>query len=164
MVKLSILIPIKVTIVCSILLFSQAVIGKEKGSALESKQPLENGGQLENTQPGFANFDEVSGLIIDRTITRFGKDFYFFFSQKINDKYDNLRENLTIKERPTALSGSIISIFHSRKLIFRTALSPGRKESEEKAEQALQIVSDYITRWEIERLLMDTFDMDYDEF
>ena len=131
---------------------------------LEHNAPLENGGPLENKQPTFNNFDEVSGLIIDRTITRLGEDFYFFFSQKLNDKYDNLEENLMVKERPTALSGSIISVFHSGKLIYRTALSPGRRQAQEKADEAIIAVSSYITRWQIERLFMDTFDLDYDEF
>ncbi|GAL29904.1 hypothetical protein JCM19239_6394 [Vibrio variabilis] len=31
-------------------------------------------------------------------------------------------------EIPTALSGSIIEVEHSRKVIFRTALSPGRSK------------------------------------
>lgn len=130
---------------------------------IEDNKPIENGPSLEGNTTQFADFTEVGGLIIDRTMTRFGEDFYSNFSQLLNDRYENLDENLTVSERPTALSGSIISILHRNKLIYRTALSPGRREAQEKAEQALRAVNAHIIRWETERLFQDTFDLEYDE-
>lgn len=112
----------------------------------------------------FEDFSEVSGLIVDRTITRLGEDFYFFFSQKLNDRYPNFEENLTVVEIPTALSGSIIEVKHSRKVIFRTALSPGRRQAQDRAGDALRVVGNYMVRWEAQRLLQDTYDLDHDEF
>lgn len=131
---------------------------------LEHDKPLENGNKLEDKKNDFKNFDEVSGLIVDRTMTRLGEDFYFFFSQKLNDRYDNLKENFEIRERPTALSGSIVGVFHSGKPIYRAALSPGRRQAQEKADEAVSAVSEYIVKWEAERLFQDTFDLDHDEF
>lgn len=133
-------------------------------SRLEQDTPLENREALEEKKTGFQNFDEVTGLIVDRTITRLGEDFYFFFSQKLNERYGNLQENLEVRERPTALSGSIIGVFHSGKAVYRTALSPGRRQAQEKADEAVNAVSDYIIRWQAERLFKDTFDLEHDEF
>lgn len=135
---------------------------------LENGAPLENGkkleGQGDKLKVPFNNFNEVSGVIVDRTITRLGENFYFFFSQQLNDRYPDLNENLTVKEIPTALSGSIIEVYHSRNVIYRTALSPGRRQAKERASDALQIVGNYIIRWQAERLYMDTFDLEHDEF
>ncbi|USD63914.1 curli production assembly/transport protein CsgE [Vibrio sp. SCSIO 43140] len=107
---------------------------------------------------------EIRGVIVDRTMTRLGDDFYSFFAQELNDLYPDLKENLTVKEIPTALSGSIIEVSHTRKTIYRTALSPGRRQAEERAQQAVRTVDNYIIRWEAERALQDTFDLEHDEF
>lgn len=147
-------------------LVSNVAWGKSVTTQLDNKseQPLENNHKLEDKKPTFYNYDEVSGLIVDRTITRLGEDFYFFFSQTVNDRLDNMTENLEVRERPTALSGSIIGVYHSGKPIYRTALSPGRRQAKEKAEEAFNAVQNYIVRWQIDRLFSDTFDLDHDEF
>ncbi len=109
------------------------------------------------------NGGEISGLIIDRTMTRLGEDFYSSFSQLLNDKHEGFNENLTVTERPTAFSGSIIGIEHLGQVIYRTALSPGRRQANEKAQEAVRVIGSYIIRWEAERLFKDTFDLDVDE-
>jgi len=128
----------------------------------ENNKHLENGAPLE-TQESIDDLNEISGVVIDRTMTRLGANFYSIFSQKLNDKYDDLTENLTVKEKPTALSGSIITIYHRRKPIYRTALSPGRQQAEDKADEAVRIVGSYVVRWRLERYIQDRFDVDYDE-
>ena len=152
----------------TIALLSCVVNAGEKSHGLENGAPLENGKKLEdstnNLKEQFNDFSEVNGIIVDRTITRLGDDFYFFFSQSLNESYPDLQENLTVKERPTALSGSIIEVQHSRKTIFRTALSPGRRQAKERAADATRVVGNYIIRWQAERLFQDTYDLDHDEF
>jgi len=141
-------------------LFSFSVVAGQKfdnGPALEDNSKLEDKNQL-NT-----DLNEVSGLIIDRTMTRLGANFYAAFSQMVNDRHEELKENITVKERPTALSGSIITIFHLGKPIYKTALSPARKQASERAEQAMRVVSSYISSWEVQRLFQDRFDLDGDE-
>ncbi len=156
----------KATAALILTMISHHVIAESPTSAnpLEQDVPLENRAALEEKKSGFQNFDEVTGLIVDRTITRLGEDFYFFFSQKLNERYGNLKENLEVRERPTALSGSIIGVFHSGKAVYRTALSPGRRQAQQKADEAVNAVSDYIIRWQAERLFKDTFDLEHDEF
>lgn len=130
--------------------------------AQEDQQPLENGQPLEQNGT-LDDLREISGAVIDQTMTRLGEDFYSLFAQQLSDEFDDLEENLTVKERPTALSGSIISVLHRRKAIYRTALSPGRDQVEAKVDEAIKVVRSYVTRWRIERYLQDTFDVDYDE-
>ena len=152
----------------TITFLSFVVHAGDESHGLENGAPLENGKKLEGStnslKEKFNDFSEVDGIIVDRTITRLGEDFYFFFSQSLNDSYPDLKENLTVKERPTALSGSIIEVQHSRKPIFRTALSPGRRQAKERAADATGVVGNYIIRWQAERLFQDTYDLDHDEF
>ncbi len=145
--------------------FSIYVYGSENksfdnGKPLEDKSALEDKSKRDLT----LNFNEIDGVVVDRTITRLGGDFFFFFSQILNDKFPELKENLTVTEKPTALSGSIIQVLHSRKVIYRTALSPGRKLAKERASDATDQVGNYIIRWQAERLFQDTFDLERDEF
>lgn len=118
-----------------------------------------------DTHPnGFTNYDEISGVIVDRTVTKLGDQFYTLFSQQVNEQFPDLKENFTVKEIPTALSGSIIEVYHARRAIYRTALSPGRRQAKERAQEATRVINNYVVRWQAERLLQDTFDLDHDEF
>lgn len=106
---------------------------------------------------------EIDGLIIDRTLTRLGRDFYIAFSMKVNSELNDIDVNLTVKERPTALSGSIVGVYHFDRVIYRSALSPGQRQAAEKAEQALEAVQQYIVKWQIEKFYKDTFDLEHSE-
>ncbi|KOO15559.1 curli production assembly protein CsgE [Vibrio xuii] len=125
---------------------------------------IETDEKIEEKRDSHLLENEVDGLLIDRTMTRLGDDFYFFFTQLMNERHGSLKENLTVKERPTALSGSIISIFHREKLIYRTALSPGRQHAEDKAKEALTAVTSHLLRWKTQLSYQDTFDLAQDEF
>ncbi|MEJ2766061.1 CsgE family curli-type amyloid fiber assembly protein [Photobacterium sp. MCCC 1A19761] len=146
-----------IELILPVLLISAVpVAAQDDQPPLENGQPLEQNGTLDDLK-------EISGAVIDQTMTRLGEEFYSRFAQKLSDEFDDLEENLTIKERPTALSGSIISILHRRKAIYRTALSPGRDQIEAKVDEAIKVVRSYVARWRVERYLQDTFDVDYDE-
>lgn len=125
---------------------------------LETKEPLEN-----NKVDESKDLVEIDGLIIDRTLTRLGRDFYIAFSMKVNSELDDIDVNLTVKERPTALSGSIVGVYHFDRAIYRSALSPGQRQADEKAEQALEAVQQYIVKWQIEKLFKDTSDLEHSE-
>lgn len=125
---------------------------------LEPQEPLESKKVDESK-----DLVEIDGLIIDRTLTRLGRDFYIAFSMKVNSELDGIDVNLTVKERPTALSGSIVGVYHFNRVIYRSALSPGQKQADEKAEQALEAVQQYIVKWQIEKFYKDTFDLEHSE-
>ncbi|WP_223159342.1 curli production assembly/transport protein CsgE [Vibrio sp. Y2-5] len=126
-----------------------------------AQAPIEDTQQLEDVQHD--SLDEVNGLILDRTMTRIGSMFYSEFAQQLNESEENLEENLTITEKTTAKFGTIMTIWHSQKVVFRTSLSPKMKESKEQAAKAVRIVQDYLTKWRIQRMYSDTFDLAHDE-
>ncbi|MCF7362150.1 curli production assembly/transport component CsgE [Vibrio diazotrophicus] len=125
------------------------------------QSPIEDSQQLEDGEHD--SLDEVNGLIIDRTMTRIGNMFYSEFAQQLNESEENLKENLTITEKTTAKFGTIMTIWHSQKVVFRTSLSPKMKESKEQAAKAVRTVQDYLTKWRIQRMYSDTFDLAHDE-
>lgn len=125
------------------------------------QSPIEDSQQLEDGVHD--SLDEVNGLIIDRTMTRIGSMFYSEFAQQLNESEENLKENLTITEKTTAKFGTIMTIWHSQKVVFRTSLSPKMKESKEQAAKAVRTVQDYLTKWRIQRMYSDTFDLAHDE-
>ncbi|WP_258005508.1 curli production assembly/transport protein CsgE [Vibrio diazotrophicus] len=125
------------------------------------QSPIEDSQQLEDG--AHDSLDEVNGLIIDRTMTRIGSMFYSEFAQQLNESEENLEENLTITEKTTAKFGTIMTIWHSQKVVFRTSLSPKMKESKEQAANAVRTVQDYLTKWRIQRMYSDTFDLAHDE-
>lgn len=125
--------------------------------AIDDKTPLEESHSDDDS------LFEIEGLLIDRTLTRLGKDFYFMFAMKMNNEHGDLEVNLTIKEVPTALSGSIITIYHFNRIIYKTALSPGRYQAEQRAEEAVHVTRNYIVKWKIEKQFQDTFDLERSE-
>lgn len=90
------------------------VVAAEADVPLESVQPEQESDRL-----------DVDSLILDRTFIRFGQGFYNEFTRLRSDENPDARENLAIHERPTARWGTLIWITHNRKMIFKTALSPG---------------------------------------
>ncbi|MFT5807741.1 MAG: curli production assembly/transport component CsgE [Moritella dasanensis] len=125
--------------------------------AIDDKTPLEE------SESDDDSLVEIEGLLIDRTLTRLGKDFYFTFAMKMNNEYGDLEVNLTISEVPTALSGSIITIHHFDRVIYKTALSPGRYQAEQRAEEAMYATRNYIIKWKTEKQFQDTFDLERSE-
>lgn len=125
------------------------------------QSPIEDSQQLEDG--AHDSLDEVNGLIIDRTMTRIGSMFYSEFAQQLNESEETLEENLTITEKTTAKFGTIMTIWHSQQVVFRTSLSPKMKESKEQAAKAVRTVQDYLTKWRIQRMYSDTFDLAHDE-
>lgn len=92
--------------------------------------------QTENTNTN--NFDgiEVSGLIIDETISKLGKDFYDLVYSKWDSNSLQGNQSIFISEKPQPSFGSQISISIDDNLIFQQNIRPN--------EEALQELSDYV--------------------
>lgn len=105
---------------------------------------------------------EISGLVINHTITRTGNDFYRKFSERINDAGD-LKNNLVIKERPSARWGILIWVELENSTVYREFLSPSATSQDEIAYRAADGVLNEISRRQVETLFADHIDMDKDE-
>ena len=82
---------------------------------------------------------ELQGLVIDKTLTPPGRQFYREFARMWWELNQELTGNLIIVERPSALRGSQISILLDRRVIWITSLSPAKKTIKKKSIQALGI-------------------------
>ncbi len=95
--------------------------------------------------------DPLTGLIINRTITVLGWDFYKGFSDIWQSMYPDSESNLTIVERPTAQFGSEIWVNYLDRPVFHTFLSPARSEVREVTKEAVAAAHDNIAQIDIER-------------
>lgn len=86
--------------------------------------------------------DLGEGLILNRSMTRFGHRFYREFVIDYQDIGGMVSHGgLTIIEKATARSGSVITITHNRKVIFKTVISPANNNIDEQAEIAARKVA-----------------------
>ncbi len=83
---------------------------------------------------------ELTGVMVDRTITMAGKTFYRAFSQRAMDNLIIGNTTITIKERPDARWGSQVWVMEGNRMYFRTQLSPRINEADRAAEEAVETV------------------------
>jgi curli production assembly/transport component CsgE len=105
---------------------------------------------------------ELSGLIIDNTITRFGHDFHRYLSFQLQDA-TALEGDLVVRERPSARWGSLVWVEYGQLTVYRRFLQPNVAEIEDIATQAAQLILEEVNRSKLQNLLQDTFDMDRGE-
>ena len=91
---------------------------------------------------------EVTGLIIDETISKLGKDFY----DLVYNKWDNntLQGNLSIfiNEKPQPSFGSQISISIDDNLIFQQNIRPNEEALEELSDYVVAVFTEYFQNYE----------------
>lgn len=121
----------------SLLLSSVTVVNAEalREVEIKAKQALE-AQSISDAVPRHET-DMVDGLILNRAMTRFGHRFYREFVaayRDINGETDHA--GLTIEEKATARSGSIITIYNNRRKVFITAVSPASRNIDEQAAAA----------------------------
>lgn len=107
--------------------------------------------------------EEITGVIIDRTITFIGADFYRYFSDYWRISFPEDPSVLTIFERPSARWGSLIWVEYRSQKLSQLFISPGRNNKKKSAEQLANLVNKKLTQIRLTEMLSDTFDMDRDE-
>ncbi len=117
----------------------------------------ENGTIVEN-----APLEEVLGLILDRSITNVGHDFYRYFSDYWRLNYTDNEDVLIVYERPSARWGSLIWVEYRSRQLAKMFVSPSNK-TKELAEQVADQVRQELTRIKFAEQFQDTFDVDKDE-
>ncbi|RUO33618.1 curli production assembly/transport protein CsgE [Aliidiomarina soli] len=87
---------------------------------------------------------ELSGLVLDRTITRFGKDFFFYYTSYWRDIPDTEGLTVVIHEQVYPQAGTRLWVEIEQETIFQTYF--GRRHSDVKkvAEQAILISLDRV--------------------
>tara|TARA_R110000796_G_scaffold203435_1_gene319723 strand:+ start:1608 stop:2129 length:522 start_codon:yes stop_codon:yes gene_type:complete len=106
---------------------------------------------------------ELTGVMVDRTITMAGKTFYRAFSQRAMDNLIIGNATITIKERPDARWGSQIWVMEGNRMYFRTQLSPRINEADRAAGEAVQTVEEALIRQQLASALNSDKDLGKEE-
>lgn len=112
--------------------------------------------QKNKLDSGEINQDPLRGLVINRTITTLGWDFYKSFSGVWQALHPNSQFTLTVTERPTAQFGSEIWVTYHNTTLYHTFLSPARSRVNDTAKKAAQIVYQGLGRIEREQKVLGT--------
>lgn len=96
--------------------------------------------------------EPLSGVVVNRTVTVLGKDFYRYFSNYWRVNPESARYSISIHERPTARFGSEIWVLYRQQRMFHIFLPPARQATRDISEIAVEHVLENIQRRELERL------------
>lgn len=106
---------------------------------------------------------ELTGIMVDRTITMAGKTFYRAFSQRAMDNLVIGNATITINERPDARWGSQVWVMEGNRMYFRTQLSPRINEADRTAGEAVQTVEQALLRQRLAAALTSDKDLGKEE-
>ena len=106
---------------------------------------------------------ELTGVMVDRTITMAGKTFYRAFSQRAMDNLIIGNATITINERPDARWGSQVWVMEGNRMYFRTQLSPRINEADRAAGEAVQTVEEALLRQQLASALTSDKDLGKEE-
>jgi len=90
---------------------------------------------------------EIDGLIVARTITRAGRDFYDIFFSKWEVPKGAKNFIIEIKEKPIPQMGTEISIIVKEMEIFKEKIQPRYDIIEEYAKYAIYVVRDFLLNY-----------------
>lgn len=107
---------------------------------------------------------ELTGVLVDRTLTVVGKNFYRTFSQIAMEHPIISGATLAMHERPDARWGVQLWITEGSRVYFRTQLSPRLGDAEEIARQAIDIVEEAILKQRLSAAMNPSADLGKEEF
>ena len=92
---------------------------------------------------------EVGGLLLDSTISRFGHEFYYQFSQYWPDIPNTDGINVQVKEQVVPRAGTKLSVTMNHQVIYITHLGRRQAPIKPKVEQAIYILIEAIAQSQI---------------
>lgn len=92
---------------------------------------------------------EVGGLLLDNTISRFGHEFYYQFSQFWPDIPNTEGVNVEIKEQVVPRAGTKLMVTMNRQVIYVTHLGRRQSPIKPRVEQAIYILIEAIAQSQI---------------
>ena len=108
--------------------------------------------------------DPLKGIVINRTVTVQGHEFYRFFSNRWREFSEANPFTLTVFERPSARWGSEVWVEHRGQRMYHAFLAPARSSTKKASEVAVDLVIENVNRSEIERLFTNNPDRAPEEF
>jgi curli production assembly/transport component CsgE len=125
--------------------------------------PALNGGTAATKKRSSVFDDPLAGVVINRTVTVQGKDFYQFFATLWRQKEAGSRFTISIHERPSARWGSEVWVQFGQKRMFHTFLPPARSATRKISALAVDIVEQNIADSEVERIMVHNPDLGPEE-
>jgi curli production assembly/transport component CsgE len=107
--------------------------------------------------------DPLSGVVVNRTVTVLGQDFYQNFTALWRQKDISNKFSISIHERPSARFGSEIWVLFRQKRVFHTFLPPARAATKRVSAQAVEQVYQNIADSEVERIMVKSPDLGPEE-
>ncbi|MGI2258981.1 curli production assembly/transport protein CsgE [Shewanella sp. GXUN23E] len=95
---------------------------------------------------------EISGLVIDRTLTRFGKDFAFYYSGYWRDLTFTQGANVLLTETVFPQAGTKLTVEINGTLIYVTHFGRRGGPIKERAEEAVLRTVDYLAQLQAEAI------------
>ncbi|PLC49542.1 hypothetical protein CR159_13150 [Pollutimonas subterranea] len=136
----------------------------EKVTPVVSKAGLPQAAATGSDQPRRSVFDDpLGGIVVNRTVTVLGKDFYQYFSSRWRQKDISGQYTISIHERPSARFGSEIWVQFRQKRMFHAFLPPARAATKKISWSAVELVYQNINDSEIERIMVKTPDLGPEE-
>ncbi len=103
--------------------------------------------------------EPLAGVVINRTVTVLGWDFYQNFAAIWRAKYADSRYTVSVHERPTAQFGSEIWVEYKEKRMFHAFLAPARSATKPVAAAAVDLVYKNIVDSNVQSLLFSDVDL-----
>lgn len=136
---------------------------EELADPTEATQEPQPGDQGNDLDAGKITEDPLGGLIVNRTMTVLGWDFYKSFSDVWQALHPDSKNTLTVVERPTAQFGSEIWINYLDQPVFHVFLSPARSQVRQVSKEAIEIVQQNIASIDIQRQFFKDADLGPEE-
>ncbi|PCK33639.1 curli production assembly protein CsgE [Pseudoalteromonas piscicida] len=89
---------------------------------------------------------EIDGLVIDQSISRFGHQFYFQFSQLWRDVPNTAGINITVKETVLPRAGTRLEVLMNSRAVYATAMGRRGGSIDERVETAIFTIMDAMAR------------------
>lgn len=105
----------------------------------------------------------LTGIVVNRTVTVLGWDFYHYFSSSWRDNPVSEHYSVSVHERPTAIRGSEIWVEYNHQRVFHTYLAPARSAVKDVSDAAVRIVAQNVEALDINRLLGEDQDLGTEE-
>ncbi len=87
-----------------------------------------------------ANDIQLGGMLLNKTITWFGQDFFNYFAREWRNQPFVVRQELVIEEIPSARRGTQVVIRYKDKIVFQSSIAATRNQSRANGSQAVSIV------------------------
>lgn len=89
---------------------------------------------------------EIGGLLLDNTVSRFGREFYYQFSQLWPDIPHTQGINVAIKEQVVPRAGTRLTVHMNNQIIYVTYMGRRQSPMEERVEQAIMALLQAMAR------------------